>query len=188
MKIITIILLIFSLFLSNCRLFKGSGTTFLAGTNIKIPEGSPTFKKGFRDGCETLLSARGNSFYRSRYDGFKYDPELIDNPEYKFAIGRGYGFCFNYTIRYLQGGADEFIVSPSQFDWSRSNFNEMIVSEKENSGFGINQSAINNPRGINEIFDFTRSSRASGGEGKGAMSSNIFYGTNHNYFGSFWHE
>ncbi|MFT4718790.1 MAG: hypothetical protein ACI9IL_001131 [Rickettsiales bacterium] len=177
-----------TLIVSGCQWLKGADTTFLSGTNIKIPEGTPTFKKGFRDGCESVLSSRGNTFYRTRYKGFKYDPRLIDDSEYKFAVSRGYGVCFNYILRFINdAGSDEYIVSPSNFDWSLGSIDHTIVGKNENLGFGLNQSVADNNI-FSSVFDFTRSSAADGGEGKGAMSSNIFYGTNYKYFGSFWHE
>tara|TARA_Y100000389_G_scaffold169836_1_gene176411 strand:+ start:40717 stop:41319 length:603 start_codon:yes stop_codon:yes gene_type:complete len=183
-----IILLILSV-LAGCQWLKAADTTFLSGTNIKIPEGTPTFKKGFRDGCETVLNSRGNSFYRTRYSqGFRYDPKLIEDSEYKFAVSRGYGFCFNYVIRFLnEAGSDSYIVSPSNFDWSLGSIDNMVTSSDENLGFGLDQSVADNNI-FSDIFDFTRSSTASGGQGKGVMSSNVFYGTNYKYFGSFWHE
>ena len=177
-----------TLVISGCQWFRGADTTFFSGTNIKIPEGTPTFKKGFRDGCESVLSSRGNTFYRARYKGFKYDPRLIDDSEYKFAVSRGYGFCFNYIIRFINdSGSDEYIVSPSYFDWSLGSVDNTIVGKNENLGFGLNQSVADNNI-FSSVFDFTRSSTADGGEGKGAMSSSMFYGTNYKYFGSFWHE
>lgn len=182
-----VILLVF-LTLSNCQWFRAADTTFLSGTDIKVPEGSPTFKKGFRDGCETVLSSRGNTYYRTKYSGFRYDPKLIKDAEYKFAVSRGYGFCFNYIIRFLNAGSDDYIVAPSNFDWSLGSIDEMMSDgEPGGLGFGLDKSVADNNI-FSDIFDFTRSSTASGGEGKGAMSSNIFYGTNHKYFGSFWHE
>ncbi len=64
---------------------------------MKIPDGTPAFQKGFRDGCETVNYARGNVFYRSRY-GYRYDPKMISNSEYRFGHSRGYSWCFYHVL------------------------------------------------------------------------------------------
>jgi hypothetical protein len=180
-NIIKILSVVLILLLANCEWFRVADTAFLAGTNIKIPEGTPIFKKGFKDGCETVLNSRGNSFYRTRYDGFKYSPQYIDNAEYKFAVSRGYGYCFNYVIRYLGEGSDAFIVSPSNFNWGLGSINETNDSKGQGAGFGLDQSAIDQNI-FSDIFWWTKTKDGKGG---GAMSENVFYGTSHNYFGSF---
>jgi len=169
------------LFLNNCQWFKAADTTFLSGTDIKIPEGTPIFKEGFRDGCETVLNSRGNSFYRSRYDGFRYNPEYIKNSEYKFAVSRGYGFCFNYILRFVNAGSDTYIVSPSHLDWSLGSIDETMDEKGGGMGFGINQSAIDEDV-FSDIFWWTKTDD---GAGQGAMSGSVFYGTNYGHFGSF---
>ena len=94
------ILLIASLLLilPNCKWFTGAGTPYYSGFSFKIPDGTPSFKKGYSDGCAMILSARGNSMMRQRYGGFHYDADMIGNPEYRFGYSRGTSWCFQTTI------------------------------------------------------------------------------------------
>jgi hypothetical protein len=175
-------IIIFSiLFLNNCQWFIAADTTFLYGTDIKIPDGTPIFKEGFRDGCETVLNSRGNTFYRTRYDGFRFNPDYIRNSEYKFAVSRGYGFCFNYILRFVNSGSDDYIVSPSHFDWTLGSIDDTRYEKGKDIGFGTDQSMIKENI-FEDIFWWTKTKDGKGG---GAMSENIFYGTNYGYFGSF---
>ena len=128
MKNLLLLLIISSLF--GCRFFSGPKSYYLAMMNYKVPDGSPIFKKGYSDGCESGLYSRGNVLYRVKYKGHRYDPTLIDHPEYKFAFGRGYGYCFTLnTAGTHTGGADEFIYSKSKgmpFEMGRADYNDTI--------------------------------------------------------------
>ena len=79
--------------ISSCRWIGGAGTPLFGSLSVKVPDGTPVFKQGFKDGCESVLYARGNQLYRHRYS-YKYDPKMIDNTEYRFGRNRGYNFCF----------------------------------------------------------------------------------------------
>ena len=86
-------------------------TPYLAGTNYKIPDGTPSFQSGYKDGCGTVLSARGTDFYRSRYK-HNYNPALIGNPEYRFGYQRGYTYCFHASVSSAEGphaSADKYL-------------------------------------------------------------------------------
>lgn len=68
----------------------------------KTPEGgSPTFTKGWEDGCESGMSVYGNGRYRAAYD-FKQDLELIDNGEYYRAWRDGWSYCRWYAFNYVR--------------------------------------------------------------------------------------
>jgi hypothetical protein len=82
--------LIVLLTIASCNYF----SPFYSRTEIKIPKGTPSFQKGFVDGCSTITHARGNMYYRLKYD-FAHDPKLIDNSEYNFGYIRGRSWCFH---------------------------------------------------------------------------------------------
>jgi hypothetical protein len=95
-KNIFLILLILSL--PNCKWLKIIGTPYYSLFSFKIPDGTPSFKKGYADGCATVLASRGNSMMRQRYGGFHYDADMIGNPEYRFGYSRGISWCFQTTV------------------------------------------------------------------------------------------
>ncbi len=88
-------LLILLLFLSGCEWITSAGSPYYAGTDFKIPDGTPAFQQGFKDGCSSGSYARGNYFYRMRY-GYRYDANMVGNPEYRFGHSRGYTWCFTH--------------------------------------------------------------------------------------------
>jgi len=111
-KILALILL---LMLSNCKWFTGAGTPYFSGLNFKVPQGSPAFQQGYKDGCSTILYARGNGLYRDRY-GYRYDPKMMGNPEYRFGHARGQSYCFQSIIGPIpQTSADRYL-SPFGYD------------------------------------------------------------------------
>lgn len=67
------------------------------------PEGTPTFQKGWNDGCDTGLHAYGNNWYNATYDGFKQDMELIDNPEYYRAWKDAFTYCRWHVYHWSRG-------------------------------------------------------------------------------------
>ncbi len=71
--------------------------TFLPFTNFKVPPGTKAFQAGYKDGCSSVLYARGNVFYRSRYD-YRYDVKMSGNTEYKFGYSKGWGWCFVHIV------------------------------------------------------------------------------------------
>lgn len=100
LKILLITLLSQAFF--SCRWFTSVHSTYFAFTNFKVPEGTPTFQQGYKDGCSTVLYARGNDFYRTRYS-YRYDPTLIGNAEYRFGHSRGYTWCFQNIVTAATG-------------------------------------------------------------------------------------
>ncbi len=112
-------------------MFSGATRYPLANMNYTVPDGTPIFQQGFRDGCENGLYSRGNSLYRSKYSSYQYTPSLIDNPEYKFGYGRGYGWCFILnTTGGHSGGADAFIYGKgTPFDMGRGNIDGTLNYE-----------------------------------------------------------
>ncbi len=94
LKTLTIIL---ALSLFSCKWFTSAGTPFFSGMMPKIPEGTPAFQQGFKDGCSSVLYARGNGAYRSIHD-YRFDPKMIGNPEYRFGHSRGQSYCFQNIV------------------------------------------------------------------------------------------
>ena len=127
MKLIKFLLLILLLETTGCKWFQATWSPYFKWSNFKIPDGTPTFQKGFKDGCSTVLYARGNVWYRTRYD-FRYDANLIGNPEYRFGHGRGYTWCFQQTIQSStgpMGGSFDKSLFPYGYDktFSADNIN-----------------------------------------------------------------
>jgi hypothetical protein len=132
MKKFFLILLLINI--SSCKWFTGSGTPYYSGFSFKIPEGTPSFKKGYADGCAMILSSRGNSMMRQRYGGFHYDPDMIGNPEYRFGYSRGTSWCFQTTI------GPHPVASPDRFlayYGNASNTFEMGASNIGNAWGGL---------------------------------------------------
>jgi len=127
MKIlIKILLIIFLLDLSGCKWFGAIGRPYLSFAGFKIPDGTPAFQQGFKDGCSTSLYSRGNVLYRNRY-GYRYDPKMIGNPEYRFGHSRGYTWCFQQVVTGYGGPNSSFdkIIQPHGYDdtFSAGNIN-----------------------------------------------------------------
>lgn len=98
MKILAnILLLVVLLQIGSCRWLSNAGLPYFRGLDFKVPDGTPTFQQGYKDGCSTILFARGNGIYRDRYS-YRYDPKLIGNPEYRFGHSRGQSWCFQNII------------------------------------------------------------------------------------------
>lgn len=92
MRKVLVVIILFSLI--SCKMmaipFKRNN---YAWTNFKVPDGTPAFQAGYKAGCAAITYARGNVFYRSRYD-YHYDIRMIDNADYKSGYSRGWGWCF----------------------------------------------------------------------------------------------
>jgi hypothetical protein len=166
-----IILIIFTVNLSSCRWFSGSGAPFLAGTRINTPPGTPKFKKGFEDGCGTVIYARGNVLYRNLYK-HNFDPKLIDDSEYSFGYKRGYSYCFQYMIGptgQVGGGADTYL-------WRRDPSSFSQGMGKGNIDNTVNYGALNwwAPGSLDGVIDQTENSSSGLG---GVFTSYPTWGT-----------
>lgn len=135
---------------SSCQMITGAGTPFYAMTNIKIPEGTPAFQKGFRDGCETITYARGNPFYKTRYKGYRFDPKMIGNTEYRFGHSRGASFCFMHVAGNVHSSFDNYL---NYYDPTMMSQDYNTVGDGLFDG-GVFSSSITTPgNGIDGIFD-----------------------------------
>lgn len=95
---------------SGCKWFTEAKPPALSFAQITVPVGTPKFQKGYKDGCGTVLYARGNILYRNIYK-HNMDPSLIDDSEYMFGYKRGYSYCFQYAVGsgHFSGGADTYL-------------------------------------------------------------------------------
>ncbi len=113
---------------------------FYSGTNIEVPEGTPSFKKGFIDGCSAMTYARGNLFYRMRYKNkATYNPKMIDNTEYNFGYTRGRSWCFHQVISVKSGPRGSFIkyIQPDESEMILPNlFSQPFPESDRNLRFG----------------------------------------------------
>jgi hypothetical protein len=119
--------IIVSCLLSSCQWIKSASTPYFMFTNFKVPEGTPKFQAGYRDGCSSVLYARGSVFYRNRY-GFRYDNKMINDQEYNFGHQRGYSWCFQHSIQGNTGtrGSITKIIDDYGYD---STFNRSTIKD-----------------------------------------------------------
>lgn len=73
------------------------------------PPGPPKFQQGWKDGCETAISANTNSLLKFSYT-FKQDGYLAQDPVYYAGWKTAWEYCMKYTFNYLHM---EYIVG----DW-----------------------------------------------------------------------
>lgn len=161
-----IIIAVFLLQLGACKWFTGAGTPYFSWSNFKVPDGTPAFQQGYKDGCSTVLYARGNIWYRTRY-GYRYDPKMIGNPEYRFGHSRGYTWCFQQVLSGTGGpvGSWDKYIQPYGYD---STFT--VPTDGVSKAWGdFFQGGVASPipsASLNSIFD-----DLSGGSSGGAFSA-----------------
>ena len=148
-KIIIFTFLIISL--NSCRLISDIGTPFYSMTNFKVPPGTPSFQQGYKDGCETISYARGNPFYKTRYKGYRYDPKMIGNSEYRFGHSRGISLCFNIIFNQPHSSFDNYL---NYYDPG------MMAQDYNTVGDGLFDGGVfswgafgGSSGGLNDIFD-----------------------------------
>ena len=113
--------------LSACEWFTSASSPFMSLASPNIPDGTPIFQKGFKDGCSSANYSRGNGFYRSINSG-KYDPTMIGSSEYRFGHKRGYSWCFTQAASSTSGavGSWDRVISPYGYNagFSSKNINQ----------------------------------------------------------------
>lgn len=168
MKILVkFLILVFLFHLSGCRWFTDASTTMYSFTNIKVPNGTPAFQRGYLDGCSSATYSRGNNIYRARYK-YKFDAKMIGNPEYTFGNKRGYSWCFKQMAQVGGAGANaswDRFINPGGYD---PTFNAGNVNDAWGGMFdGLGAQIPIENGGFNGIFGVL-----SGGSGGGAFSAN----------------
>ena len=97
------VLIITAFFLMSCTSdFKPRvGAPWMQDMLNQGPEGPTNFRKGWRDGCETGISATANRLQRVFYD-FKQDFALAQDPVYYKGWKAAYNYCQRYVFQYLR--------------------------------------------------------------------------------------
>jgi hypothetical protein len=98
---------------TSCKWFTGAKGPVFKWLSAKIPDGTPVFQEGFKDGCGSSSYNRGNMFYRT-INKHNYNPKLIGNAEYRFGYSRGYTWCFQNALGGVGGPQASFdrYISP----------------------------------------------------------------------------
>lgn len=101
MKTLTLTLTL-ALILSGCS-YITNPTPFglYRGMEDGAPEGTPEFRAGWKDGCESGMAAYGTLHYKSTHD-FKYDAVQLENNEYHAAWRLGFRHCRWYTAEWTR--------------------------------------------------------------------------------------
>ena len=71
------------------------------GMKDQAPEGSDTFKHGWKEGCESGISAMGSLHYKAAHH-FEYDPSMLNSNEYHNAWRLAFRYCRWYTAQWTQ--------------------------------------------------------------------------------------
>ena len=89
--------------LSGCMDFRPKvGAPWMQELLHQGPKGASTnFQLGWRQGCETGISATYNRFQRSFYK-FKQDHRLAQDPEYYTGWKTAFNYCQRYVFQYLR--------------------------------------------------------------------------------------
>lgn len=96
MKKLFVILVV--LLLSACR--PGGGMSII---NDGPQEGPPELVQGYRDGCQSGISAYGNDYYKSLYP-FKQDARLVGNKTYLTIWRDAYNYCRHWMNEFGREG------------------------------------------------------------------------------------
>ena len=98
---------------TGCKWFIEAKSPVFKWLSAKIPDGTPVFQEGFKDGCGTSSYTRGNIFYKT-INKHNYNTKLIGNAEYRFGYARGYTWCFQNALGGVGGPQASFdrYISP----------------------------------------------------------------------------
>jgi len=98
-----LLLCILSLFLTSCdKEFRPRvGAPWMQDMLTQGPEGPTNFRKGWRDGCETGISATSNRLQAHFYH-FKQDFVLAQDPVYYKGWKAAFNYCQRYVFQYLR--------------------------------------------------------------------------------------
>lgn len=98
------LLIIFALLLSSCKAMEMVGNQLVKPRPwgiSEVPDGSPMFRYGWSDGCDTGLSSYGNDRYKIKYK-YTQQPDLLKNKDYYRAWKDAYNYCSWYTYNWAR--------------------------------------------------------------------------------------
>lgn len=98
---ITLAIVLLMISLSACSWRPQVGPPWAQKLLTQGPEGPPLFKQGWRDGCETGISATSN-LYQKYFYKFKQDSTLARDPVYYTGWKNGFSYCQRYVFQYLK--------------------------------------------------------------------------------------
>ena len=70
----------------------------------EIDYGPPEYRQGYSDGCNSALSAYGNSYMRTMQGGIHKDPRYTDLPMYNQAWKDAWNYCYMYIFVWRRQG------------------------------------------------------------------------------------
>ncbi|MDB2415520.1 hypothetical protein N9W34_07085 [Rickettsiales bacterium] len=71
------------------------------GMQDGAPEGSPNFRAGWKDGCESGMAAYGSLHYKATH-GYQYNQQSLSDDEYHAAWRVGFRHCRWYTAAWMR--------------------------------------------------------------------------------------
>ncbi len=71
------------------------------GMRDGAPEGTDTFRSGWKDGCESGLASNGLLTYKKAYK-YKYDELMLENQEYFSSWRVGFRYCRWYVTEWTR--------------------------------------------------------------------------------------
>ena len=99
LSIITVLCVMFSL--SACETMVQQIVKPVPYGMEELPEGTPIFQAGWKDGCDTGLTVYGNDRYKAAY-GWTQDPKMVLNDEYYRAWKDAYTYCRWYAVNWVR--------------------------------------------------------------------------------------
>lgn len=70
------------------------------GMENQAPTGTPTFRAGWKDGCESGISAMGSLHHKATHH-FAYDSTMLNSDEYHNSWRLGFRYCRWYTAAWI---------------------------------------------------------------------------------------
>lgn len=97
------LIFIFSIFIifSGCTYKPKVGSPFMQDLMNQGPDGPIEFREGWRDGCETGISATSNAFQRHFYS-FTQDPDKAQDRVYYTGWKTAFWLCSRHVMQYLR--------------------------------------------------------------------------------------